>query len=94
MEQTPATLTLPAVLDLRAVAALKAQLLARSNAPLDLDAAQVERVGGLGAQLLIAVALAWRGPGAPLRILNATPAFREDIARLGAADLVLGSEAS
>lgn len=88
-----ATLVLASVLDMRAAAPLKAELTAHASTPLDLDASQVERVGGLCAQQLIAAATAWRGAGLAFRITNASLAFSEDVARLGAVDLVYGSEA-
>jgi chemotaxis protein CheX len=87
------TLVLASVLDMRAAAPLKAELAAHGGAALDLDASQVERVGGLCAQQLIAAALAWRGAGLAFRVTNASLAFSEDVARLGAVDLVYGSEA-
>ena len=94
MKPVAAILILPGVLDLRTAAPLKAELQAHAAAPLDLDAAHVERVGGICTQLLIAAAAAWRGADLSFRVLNASVAFREDLARMGAADLVLGSEAS
>jgi chemotaxis protein CheX len=94
MKPIAAILTLPGVLDLRAAAPLKAQLQGHAAAPVELDAANVERVGGLCAQVLIAAAAAWRGADLSFRILNASQAFREDLARMGANDLVFGSEGS
>jgi chemotaxis protein CheX len=94
MTTPAAVLMLPGVLDLRAAAPLKQEMQSHAGAPLDVDASQVERVGGLCAQQLIAAAIAWRGAGLAFRVTNASLAFSEDIARLGAVELVYGSEAS
>lgn len=83
-----AALKLPAVLDLNAAAALRNDVLARAGAPLDLDASEVERVGGLCVQVLIAAANFWRATGHALRIVNATGAFRDDVRLLGVNDLL------
>jgi len=82
-------ITLPAVLDLNAALALKNDIQARAGAPLDLDAAHVERLGGLCAQILIAAAQSWRGAGVALRVVNASAAFCDDARLLGAANLIL-----
>lgn len=94
MKPIAAILTLPGVLDLRAAAPLKAELQSHAAEPVELDAANVERVGGLCAQVLIAAAAAWRSADLSFHVLNASQAFRDDLARMGANDLVFGSEAS
>jgi len=94
MKPTAAILTLPGTLDLRAAAPLKAELQARAASAIELDAANVERVGGLCAQILIAAAAAWRGADLSFRVLNPSQACRDDLARMGATDLVFGSETS
>lgn len=93
MKPLAAVLTLPGVLDLRAAAPLKAELQTHAASPLDVDASHVERIGGLCAQVLIAAAATWRGADLSFRVLNASQAFRVDLARMGASDLVFGSEA-
>lgn len=79
-----AAFALPPVMDLRAAAPLKEALQSRRGAPLDLDAAQVERVGGLCLQILLAAAAQWRTDGHVLRIVNASDAFAADMRRMGA----------
>lgn len=94
MKPIAVILTLPGVLDLRAAAPLKAELQTHAAAPVDLDASQVERVGGLCAQMLISAAAAWRGADLSFRVLSPSQAFRDDLTRMGASELILGSEAS
>jgi len=89
-----AQLALSSVLDLRAAAPLAAELRTHANAPLTLDAAQVERVGGLCLQVLIAAAEAWRAAGQSFQVVNASQAFRDDVRRMGATQLIPGSDAS
>lgn len=88
-----ATLTLPNVLDLRAAAPLATQLRELVNAPLALDAAQVERIGGLCVQVLIAAAATWREAGHSFQVVNASAAFIDDVRRMGATQLIPGSDA-
>lgn len=54
------TLHLPAVLDLQSAAALQQQFLAVRGQALRVDAGNVERVGGLGLQVLLAAQAAWQ----------------------------------
>jgi chemotaxis protein CheX len=45
----------------------------------------VERLGALCLQVLLSARLTWAADGAPLTIAAASPAFEEQVARLGAA---------
>lgn len=76
---------LPAILDLGAAAPLRLQLLERRGQALELDCADVERVGGLCLQVLIAARAQWRTDGVGFQIVSASSAF-VDAARLMAAD--------
>ncbi|HVY86855.1 MAG TPA: STAS domain-containing protein [Caulobacterales bacterium] len=87
-----AILCLPAMLDLNAAPRLKSEFRSYEGAPLDIDAGKVERVGGLCLQVLIAAGAAWRRAGLALRVLNASPAFVEDVRIMGAAALLPQSE--
>lgn len=78
------TISLPPVLDLAAAAALKAEIEARLGAPLDVDAANVERVGGLCLQILLAASAACGRPDLGFRVVNASQAFRDDVKLMGA----------
>jgi len=53
-------LHLPAVLDLKSAAALQQQFLAVRGHELRVDAGNVERVGGLGLQVLLAAQATWQ----------------------------------
>ncbi|HWA01654.1 MAG TPA: STAS domain-containing protein [Caulobacterales bacterium] len=85
---TNAILCLPPMLDLHTAERLKAEFRSCEGAPLDIDARNVERVGGLCLQILIAAANAWRKAGQELRVLGASPAFVEDIRVMGAEALL------
>lgn len=89
-----AALILPAILDLRAAAPLHAELQTRAGAPLALDAANVERIGGLCLQVLIAAAAAWGAAGHAFEVVHATQSFCDDVRRMGAAELIPGSAVS
>lgn len=87
------TLTLPAVLDLKAAASLKADIQAHAGSPLDLDVSKVERIGGLCLQVLLAAAEAWKAAGHPFRLVHPTDAARTDARLMGAQHLLPGIEA-
>ena len=53
------TLLLPAQLDLKAAESLKADILVRRGKDLTLDGSAVERLGGLGLQVLLAARKTW-----------------------------------
>lgn len=76
---------LPHIVDLSSVAALKAALEARRGAPLVVRAAAVERIGGLGHQLLMAAAQSWAADGQPFVIAAPSEGFRASAATLGLA---------
>lgn len=90
---TAATITLPAVLDLRAAGPLKADIQALAGAPLDLDASNVERLGGLCLQVLLAASEAWRAAGHSFRLTNVGDSVRNDAQLLGAGQLLQGADA-
>lgn len=87
-------ISLPNVLDLRAATPLSSHLREHVGAPVALDAGQVERVGGLCLQVLIAAAAAWRDAGQQFHVVNASAAFRDDVRRMGATSLISGSDPS
>ena len=71
------------VLDLKAAAPLKAALLARRGHPLEIDAADVQRMGGLCLQVLLAAAACWRTDGVSLRVGPRSEAFTEALRIFG-----------
>lgn len=87
------TITLAAILDLKAAGPLKAEIQSHAGSPLDLDTSKVERMGGLCLQVLLAAAETWRAAGLPFRLINSGDAVRNDVQLLGAANLLTGAEA-
>jgi len=87
-------LALPAVLDLRAAEPLKAQLLAVRGQETTLDAAAVERLGGLCLQVLLSALQTWRADGQALTFVNASEAFTSQWSAFGASasDLAMQGE--
>jgi chemotaxis protein CheX len=72
-----ATLQLESILDLGAAERLHAQLTELRGRPLDIDASQVERLGGLGLQVLLSARNTWRVDGQPVVIGSASAAFQD-----------------
>jgi chemotaxis protein CheX len=71
------------VLDLKAAAPLKAALMERRGHPLEIDAADVQRMGGLCLQVLLAAAAAWRTDGMSLRVGPRSEAFLDALRIFG-----------
>ena len=78
------TFTLPAVIDTASVAALRNDLAERRGAPLEVDASNVQRVGGLGLQVLLSAARAWAADGQLLAITRRSDSFTEMLRLTGA----------
>jgi chemotaxis protein CheX len=74
-QPTVAKLQLEPVLDLGAAERLHARLLELRGQPLDIDASQVERLGGLCLQVLISARNTWRADGHGAVIGQASAAF-------------------
>ena len=79
------------ILDLRAASGLHEQIVAARGTPLRIDASQVERLGGLCAQVLLAAQSAWHAEGFDFSIDGASDAFN-DAARLLGADFSTDGE--
>ncbi|MET4685129.1 STAS domain-containing protein [Brevundimonas faecalis] len=84
-------ITLPAVLDLRAAAPLRDELLAARGQAAVLDAAAVQRLGGLCLQVLLSALQTWRADGASLTFINVSEDFIAQWAALGAPAEDLGA---
>lgn len=78
-----ATLVLPPRLDLTAARGLAADLRARREAALTIDASGVEVLGGLCLQLLLAAQQTWARAGRPLRLSARSAAFDRALAQFG-----------
>lgn len=79
-----AVLALSPVLDLRAAAGLKTDLLAFRGRPVRLDASAVERLGGLCLQVLLAARKTWAEDGQALTLTGEAEAFQDQWAAFGA----------
>jgi len=77
------SLALAPVLDLKAAAPLKAALIERRGHPLEIDAHDVQRMGGLCLQVLLAAAAAWRADGVSLRVGPRSEAFLDALRIFG-----------
>ncbi len=86
------TLSLPAHLDLAAAAPLKADLLARRGAAIEIDGSGVSRPGALCVQVLLAAAAAWRADGHDFRIVSPSAGLEEGLGRMGAGAMLLGGQ--
>ena len=53
-----------------------------------IDAAKVERLGGLCLETLVAASLAWKKSGVNFEIINVSDRFLKDVDLLGAKDLL------
>ncbi len=78
---------LPQVLDLAAATTLRTQLMERRGQKLALDGGEVERLGGLCLQVLIAARNQWRVDGVDFHIVNPSSAFADGARLLGADDI-------
>lgn len=74
---------LPSVLDLKTAATVHQQFLAARGQPLRVEASQVERIGGLGLQVLLAARAAWAADGHKLVIMNMSKELETGLALLG-----------
>lgn len=79
---------LPPILDLGAAAPLATEFNAARGQPVEVDAAAVERVGGLCLQVLVAAQLAWRIDAVPFAIVNPSEAFLNNVRLMAAHELV------
>lgn len=80
----PERIELPSVLGLTEAAGLRDRLLAARGRMLDLDGSKVERLGGLGLQILLSAHFTWDRDGQRLRLLQPSEALRDGLALLGA----------
>ena len=83
----PNPLTLPARLDSSAAPGLLADLLARRGADLVIDAAQVDMIGALSFEVMIAAGRQWQADGQPLDIVTPSDSYLATAAVLGLSPL-------
>jgi chemotaxis protein CheX len=77
-------IVLAEALDMRAAAPLLAEIRAARGAALQLDASKVERLGGQCLQVLLAAEKAWSADGHAFQVGNASTAFKDGWALMGA----------
>src|SRR5579875_3397252 len=90
----PSAMRLPEVLDLKAAAPLRDQLLAARGQAITLDASHVQRIGGLCLQVLLSARQTWDEDKLPLQIVEPSTEFADGIALFGAAGLMDNSGAN
>ena len=73
-------------LSLNQAGPLRDTLLTLRGSPLAIDASDVERLSGPCFQVLASARLTWEADGQPFAFTNASPAFENGLALLGAAD--------
>jgi chemotaxis protein CheX len=81
-----AMVTLPAVIDVASVAAVRDQIQQHRGSALEVDASAVERIGGLGIQVLLAASAAWASDGQPF-IMNKPSSVLNETLRLTGASI-------
>lgn len=75
------------ILDLAAATPLWSSLCDARGAPLHLDASEVERIGGLCLQVLLAAQAQWRADGVEFSIVSPSAAFSDGLRLMAASDL-------
>ena len=84
---SPARLSLVPNLDLQAAEPLRAELMALRGRPLTINAAEVNRLGGLCLQVLMAARKIWSEDGHPLTVDQPSSAFSEQLLGFGGPEL-------
>ena len=87
-----ATLSLPETLDLKAAGPLKTAFMERRGSPVEIEAGQVRRLGGLCLQVLLAARKAWADDGKPFSIMGPSEAFLETTRLFGADGALLSAD--
>ena len=75
---------LPEIIDVEAATQLAGDLLARGGRPLTLDAANVQRLGGLGLQVLLSARKTWAEDGVALIVIDPSTVFADALELFGA----------
>lgn len=81
------SVALPAVIDTASVAAVRNLILEHRGANLSVNATDVQRIGGLGLQVLLSAANLWAADGRCLTIDSPSAALTEMLRLTGAAHL-------
>ena len=87
-DEQGAVVRLPDVLDVKSADPLLRELLASRGQPIALDASGVQRLGGLGLQVLLSAQATWQADGHSLQITEASAALCESLRLFGADELL------
>ena len=90
---TGKTISLEATLDLGAARRLLNEVRGTLGHQLEIDASQVERIGGLCLQVLLAAKAAWHADQTGFRILNPSESFLDGMNLMAAGALLTAGEA-
>ncbi len=82
-----ATVSLIQILDLQAAEPLRAELISLRGRPLEIDASQVNRLGGLCLQVLMSARKIWAEDGVALTVNQPSSAFSDQLAAFGNPEL-------
>ena len=85
-------IALPETLDLKAAGPLKAAFMERRGEAIEVDAAEVRRLGGLCLQILLAAKKGWAGDGKAFSLTRPSDAFLETLRLFGADGALLSTE--
>ncbi|HEX5379670.1 MAG TPA: STAS domain-containing protein [Phenylobacterium sp.] len=83
----PCMVSLIPVLDLQAAEPLRAELMSLRGRPLEIDASQVARLGGLCLQVLMSARKIWSEDGVTLTVNQPSLAFSEQLTAFGNPEL-------
>ena len=82
-----ANVSLVPVLDLQAAEPLRAELMSLRGRPLDIDASEVTRLGGLCLQVLMSARKIWAEDGVSLTVNQPSLAFSDQLTAFGEPEL-------
>jgi chemotaxis protein CheX len=82
------SLALAETLDLKAAGPLRTALMEARGGDIEIDASNVQRLGGLCLQVLLSAEATWATDAKAFTISTASPAFAEGARRMGAPSLV------
>lgn len=88
VNEPPASLKLRSILDLTAAEPLKADFLSLRGQSINIDASDVDRVGGLCLQVLMSAHKTWNRDGMSFAFHEPSPAFQDCMALLGASSFL------
>lgn len=83
LEQPTDTLRLPPILDLKAAAPLRDQLMEHRGKPIVLDGEDVQRLGGLCLQVLLSARDSWNRDGLSFSLTSASEALEQSFILFG-----------